>query len=81
MTDKPTGPGGVQPNTLQGQSVPNTFRSQTGSGTAEKQYLNSGGGNMAAPRRLAIPELPLRLLLALAIVVIFVVFYVLTGTQ
>ena len=80
MIDKQTGPTQVRPNTLQGQSAPNTFRSQTGSETASKQYLNSGGGNAAPPRRLAIPQLPIGAFVVLVIVVIFVALYLLSGT-
>ena len=80
MTDRPAGPVEVQPNTLQGQSVPNTFRSDSGHGTAPMQYLNKGGGNMAAPIRRAVPMLPVRTLVVLAVILIFVALYLLTGT-
>jgi hypothetical protein len=80
MTEKQIGPTEVRPNTLQGQSAPNTFRSQTGSGAAGKQYLNSGGGNAAPPRRLAVPRLPIGAFVVLAVVLIFVALYLLSGT-
>lgn len=80
MTDRQTGPVVVRPNTLEGQSEPNTFRSQTGSRTVGKQYLNSGGGNMAPPRRLAVPKVSLQVAVALAVLVIFVAVYLLVGT-
>lgn len=80
MTDKQTGPIEVQPNTLQGQSMPNTFRSQAGSGTVGKQYLNSGGGNTAPPTRLALPQVPVRLVIVVAVIVVFIALYVLSGT-
>jgi len=80
MTDRPAGPVEVQPNTLHGQSVPNTFRSDSGSGTAPMQYLNKGGGNMAAPSRRAVPMVPVRTFVVLAVILIFVALYLLTGT-
>jgi hypothetical protein len=80
MTEKPIGPVEVRPNTLQGQSVPNTFRTQAGSGTAGRQYLNSGGGNAAPPRRLAIPQVQLRAFVVLAVLLVFAALYLLSGT-
>jgi hypothetical protein len=80
MTEKQTGPVEVRPNTLQGQSMPNTFRSQAGSGPADKQYLNSGGGNTAPPTRLARPALPLRAVVFLAAVLVFVALILFSGT-
>jgi len=44
------------------------------------QYLNKGGGNMAAPIRRAVPMLPVRTLVVLAVILIFVALYLLTGT-
>jgi hypothetical protein len=67
----------VQPNTLQGQSVPNTFRSQTGSGVVVRQYLNSGGGNSGPPSRLAVRGLPVRQIAVLVVILVFVALYVL----
>jgi hypothetical protein len=81
MTDKRIGPVEVRPNTLKGQSVPNTFGTRIDSGTGARQYLNSGGGNMAPPRRLSLPQLPLRVYVVIAVVLILVALYVLTGTQ
>ncbi len=81
MTDKQTGSFEVRPNTLKGQSVPNTFGTQIDSGAAARQYLNSGGGNMAPPRRSALPQLALRVYVAVALLLVFVALYVLTGTQ
>jgi hypothetical protein len=60
--------------------VPNTFRSDTGSGTAGRQYLNSGGGNMGPPRRLAVPNVPIQVVVALVVLVVFVAVYLLIGT-
>jgi len=80
MTERQTGPVVVRPNTLQGQSEPNTIRSKTGSGTVGKQYLNSGGGNMAPPSRLATRKLPIQVYLALAVLLVVVAFYLLRGT-
>jgi hypothetical protein len=80
MPEKQTTPVEVRPNTLQGQSEPNTFRSQTVSGTVGGQYLNRGGGNAPPPRRLALPEVPLRAFVALAVLLVFVAFYLLSGT-
>jgi hypothetical protein len=81
MTDRQTGPLEVRPNTLKGQSVPNTFGTRIDSGTGARQYLNSGGGNMAPPRRLALPQLALRVYVAIAVLFVFVALYLLTGTQ
>ena len=80
MTDKQTGPIEVRPNTLQGQAAPNTFRSQAGPGTVGKQDLSSGGGILAQLRLVAWPQLPLRAYLALAVLVVFVALYLLSGT-
>ncbi|MGZ8514333.1 MAG: hypothetical protein ACXW4H_04350 [Candidatus Limnocylindrales bacterium] len=80
MTERGAGPAEVRPNTLQGQSVPNTFRSDAGSGTGPRQYLNSGGGNTAPPTRLSIPAIPVRALVVLAVVLIVVGLYLLNGT-
>ncbi len=79
MTDRPAGPVEVRPNTLQGQSVPNTFRTDAGA-AAPLQYLNSGGGNMAAPIRRTATMIPFRAFIVVAVVVIFVALYLLTGT-
>jgi hypothetical protein len=79
MTEKQIGPIEVRPNTLQGESMPNTFRSQAGSGT-EGRRLNSGGGNAAPSRRRAVPQLSLRAFVALAALVVFVALYLLSGT-
>ena len=79
MTERPAGPLEVRPNTLQGQSIPNTFRSDTNSGTAPRQYLNSGGGNTAPPTRLAIPVLQIRAFIILAVILIGVAIYLLDG--
>jgi hypothetical protein len=80
MAERPAGPVEVRPNTLQGQSMPNTFRSDTGHGTAPMQYLNSGGGNMAAPNRRSVPLLSIRAVVVLAVVLIFAGLYLLSGT-
>jgi len=80
MTERQAGPTEVHPNTLQGQSMPNTFRSQTGPGTAAKQYLNSGGGNTAPPKRRSVPQVPLRALVVLAVALVFVAIYLLSPT-
>ena len=80
MTERRASPVEVRPNTLQGQSVPNTFRSDAGYGTAPTQYLNKGGGNMAPPDRRSVPMLPVRAFVVLAVVLIFVALYLLSGT-
>jgi hypothetical protein len=80
MAERPAGPVEVRPNTLQGQSVPNTFRSDAGHGTAPMQYLNSGGGTMAAPNRRSMSLLPVRAIVALALILIVAGIYLLTGT-
>jgi hypothetical protein len=80
MTERRVGPAEVRPNTLQGQSVPNTFRSDAGSGTAPTQYLNSGGGNMAAPIRRSVSMVPVRAIVALAVILIIVALYLLSPT-
>ena len=80
MTERRAGPTEVRPNTLQGQSLPNTFRSDAGSETAPRQYLNSGGGNTAPPTRLSIPAIPDRGLIVLAVVLIVAAVYLLNGT-
>jgi hypothetical protein len=80
MTERRTGPLEVRPNTLQGQSVPNTFRSDAGPGAGPKQYLNSGGGNMERPTRLSVPMVPVRTIIVVAVILIFVAVYFLTGT-
>jgi hypothetical protein len=80
MTFKPPGPGEVRPNTLAGQSEPNTFRSQSGMGAVGRQELNSGGGN-AGPAILSVrPELRLLVYVALVVVTAVVVLYVLSST-
>ena len=80
MTERGAGPVEVRPNTLQGQSVPNTFRSDAGSDSAPRQYLNSGGGNAAPPTRLSFPAIPVRALVLLAVVLIVVGVYFLGRT-
>ena len=80
MTDKQVGPTEVRPNTLKGQSVPNTFGTRVDSASGARQYLNSGGGNMAPPSRLALPQVALRVYVAIAVLLIFVALYLLTGT-
>jgi hypothetical protein len=79
MTERRAGPTEVRPNTLQGQSVPNTFRSDAGPGTGPRQYLNSGGGNMERPTRLSVPMVPVRTIIVLAVVLFFVAVYLLNG--
>jgi hypothetical protein len=68
MTDKQTGPSEVRPNTLKGRSVPNTCGTRIDSGAGARRYLNGGGGNTAQPRRLALPQLALRVYVAVAVV-------------
>ena len=80
MMDKQTGPLEVRPNTLRDQRSPNTFRNQSGPGPAGGQDLNSGGGKAAPPRRMARPQLRLWVYLALAVLVVFVALYLLSGT-
>jgi hypothetical protein len=80
MAERPAGPVEVRPNILQGQSVPNTFRSDAGYGTAPMHYLNSGGGTMAPADRRSVPLLPIRTFVVLAIVLIVVALYLLSGT-
>ena len=80
MTERRTGPSEVRPNTLQGQSEPNTFRSDADSGTGPRQYLNSGGGNTAPPTRLPVPMLPVRTIIVVAVILIIVGIYFLNGT-
>ncbi len=78
MAERPAGPTEVRPNTLQGQSIPNTFRSDM-AGPASRQYLNSGGGNSAPPTRLSIPALPIRTFVILVVVLVAVALYLLNG--
>jgi hypothetical protein len=80
MSGKMTGPTQVQPNTLQGQSIPNTFRSQGSSGAVVGQYLNSGGGSSGLAPRLAVPGLPLRLIVVLVVILVFAALYLLGST-
>ena len=83
MTAKQTVPTEVRPNTLKGQSMPNTFGMRVDPGVGGKQNLNSGGGNMGnvtPSRRLAIPPLALRVYVALAVFLVFVALYLLTAT-
>ena len=80
MTERRAGPIDVRPNTLQGQSVPNTFRSDADTGSGPRQYLNSGGGNTAAPTRRSLPMLPVRTIVILVVVLIVVAVYLLNGT-
>ena len=77
MTYKQPGPTEVRPNTLQGQSAPNTFRSQTG-GTADRQILNSGGGNAGPLALVARAQLRRLLFVVATIVVVVVVLYALS---
>ncbi len=80
MTFKPPGPTEVRPNTLAGQSEPNTFRGQSGTGASGQQQLNSGGGN-AGPAILSVrPELRLVVYAALIVLTAVVVLYVLSTT-
>ena len=79
MAERQAGPAEVRPNTLTGQSEPNTFRGQTGSGTVAKQYLNAGGGNTARPSRLAVFQLPLQVYVAVAVLLVVVAVYLLFG--
>lgn len=79
MAERPAGPAEVRPNTLQGQSIPNTFRSDMNPGAVSRQYLNRGGGNTAPPRGLSIPVFQIRAVVFLAVVVIFVAVYLLGG--
>ena len=80
MIEKHTRPVEVRPNILRDQTAPNTLRSQTGLGSAGKQDLNSGGGKAAPRRPLARPQLALWVYVALAVLVVFVVLYLLGGT-
>jgi len=80
MTDKQTGPLEVRPNTLKGQSMPNTFGTQIDSAAGPRQYLNKGGGNMAPPKPSALPRLAPRVYVALAVLLVFVALYLLTAT-
>ena len=80
MTDKQTGPFEVRPNTLMGQSTPNTFGTPVDSAARPRQYLNSGGGNKAATGRSALPPLGFRVYVALAVLVLFIAVYLLTAT-
>ena len=79
MTYKQPKPTEVRPNTLQGQSAPNTFRSQ-GGGTADRQVLNSGGGKAGPLAIVARPQLRHLLYIAVAVVVIVVLIYVLNAS-
>jgi hypothetical protein len=80
MTYKPAGPDEVRPNTLQGQSAPNTFRSQTGSGPFGRQELNSGGGNAGPLISRARPQIRLLVYLVLGVLAILVALYLLSAT-
>jgi len=80
MINKQTGPVVVRPNILRDQTAPNTLRSQFGAGSAGKQDLNSGGGKAAPRRPLARPQLRLWVYVALAVLVVLIALYLLTGT-
>jgi hypothetical protein len=80
MTYKQTGPLEVRPNILRDQTAPNTLRSQTGPGSGGKLDLNSGGGKATPPTRMARPQLHLWVYMALAVLVVFVALYLLSGT-
>ncbi len=79
MIDRNIGPVEVRPNVLREQSAPNTLRSQSGAGSDGIQNLNSGGGRAAPRRSVARPQLRLWVYVALAVLVVFVV-YLLGGT-
>ena len=74
MIDKPLGPVEVRPNVLRDQTAPNTLRSQSGAGSAGNQDLNSGGGRAAPRRSLARPQLRPWVFVALAVLVVFVLY-------
>jgi hypothetical protein len=80
MTEKQTGPLEVRPNTLKGQSMPNTFGTRIDSPAGTRQHLNSGGGNMAPPRQSALPGFAVRVYVALAVFLVVVAIYLLTAT-
>ena len=80
MIDKHTGPAEVRPNILRDQTAPNTLRSQTGPGSDGKQDVNSGGGKAAPRKPLARPQLSPWVYVALAVLVVFIVLYLLNGT-
>jgi hypothetical protein len=74
VIDKPLGPVEVRPNVLRDQTAPNTLRSQSGAGSAGNQDLNSGGGRAAPRRSLARPQLRPWVFVALAVLVVFVLY-------
>lgn len=80
MTDKPPGPLEVRPNTLRDQTAPNTFRQKVMPGAVGRRDFNRGGGNAAPPRRIAGPQLPPWVFVAVGVVAVFVVLYLLNGT-
>lgn len=80
MADRPAGPVEVRPNILRGQSVPNTFRSGVGDEAGPIQSLNRGGGTMAAANRGPGSLVPIRAIMVLVVVLIFVGLYLLTGS-
>ena len=79
MIERRIGPVEARPNILRDQTVPNTLRSQSGAGSAGRQDLNSGGGRAAPRRSLARPQLRPWVYVALAVLVVFVL-YLLGGT-
>ena len=80
MIERHTGPIEVQPNTLRDQRVPNTFRSQSGPGSAGKHDLNRSGGQAAPRRPLAWPQLLVWASVALVVLAVLVTLYLLTRT-
>lgn len=80
MSDRRAFPSEVRPNTLQGQSIPNTFRTDGGSRNAPRQPARSGGWNLAPRTRLSVPQLPVRAIVAVAVILILVGVYLLNGT-
>lgn len=80
MSDRRAGPDLVRPNTLEGQSVPNTFRTDGGSRNAPRQDPSSGRWNTAPRTRLSVPDLPVRAIVVLAVILILVGVYLLNGT-
>ena len=80
MTYRPSGSAEVRPNILRDQSIPNTFRSQTGPGGSGRQDLNSGGGK-AAPRLRPIRRRPpVWVYVAVAVVVAYVALLLLSSS-
>ena len=81
MTYQQRGPGEVRPNTLRDQRAPNTFRAVTAPGTpGSRQELNRGGGNAAPLRRIPRPQLSIWVYLVVAVLVVLVALFLLTGT-